>query len=515
MRPGTVRAARFGLVRAVVLMVLMAAGWAPVVGAGAGGDGGQWNQFRGPNGQGVAPAAKVPTEFGSDRNVVWKTPLPPGHSSPVLWNQRLYVTAAEPTNSQDLLVIALDAAKGRERWRRTLHSESPGNFHPLNHPAASTPAVDARRVYVYFGTYGLVAYDHAGREQWQRRIDTPPSKYGMATSPILHEGHVLLALDGDKGKSRLIAFDAATGKTVWEQPRPLFRAGWATPMIFRHEGMEELIVLGSKRLTAYRPATGEELWWAAGFPDETVCVPVVTGGLLIAGGAALGGRGDDTIDAGTMWRQTLAEYDANHDGRIQRGEMTAGFAFVQRPELPKDNPGYALPVGNMDNVMKYLDHDRDGVISEQEWNESMVGFAASSHPNLAAFRPGASRDARPTHLAWEIRRGVPEVPSPVAHDGRLFLLRDGGLLTCLEAATGRELYRERLGAAGQYIASPIIAGDRLITASAEGVVCVIRVADRFELLSRQSMGEAIFATPAAAGKRLYLRTERRLYAIGR
>lgn len=490
------------------------AAWAVTVAFADDAGTGSWNQFRGPNGQGVAPDGRVPTDFGPDRQVVWKTALPPGHSSPVLWDQRLYVTAAEPTNAQELLVIALQATDGQERWRRTVRGESAGSFHPLNHPAASTPAVDAERVYVYFGTYGLVCYDHAGREQWQRRIDTPPSKYGMATSPILHGGRVILALDGDRGTSRLLAVEGATGRTVWEQPRPLFRAGWATPMIFRHDATEELIVLGSKRLTAYRPDTGEEIWWASGFPDETVCVPVAGGGLLFAGGAALGGRGDDVIDAGTMWRQTLADYDANRDGRIQREEMTAGFAFVQRPELPKDNPGYALPVGNMDNLLKYLDHDHDGVISESEWNEKMAGFAASSHPNLAAFRPGATNDARPGHLAWEIRRGVPEVPSPVYCDGRLFLLRDGGLLTCLEAATGREIYRERLGAAGQYIASPVVAGDRLVTASAEGVVCVIRVADRFELLARRAMGEAVFATPAVQGKRLYLRTEHRLYALG-
>jgi outer membrane protein assembly factor BamB len=486
-----------------------------------------WNQFRGPNGQGVAPADHIQVNFGPETNVVWKTAVPVGHSSPVLWGDRIFLTASEPADPKELITLALDRETGRILWRQMAQAETRGRFHPLNNAASSTPATDDRHVYVYFGTYGLLCYDHAGHEVWQRRIATPPSKYGVATSLILYQDKVILVLDGDGGSgsqtrssafgvpsSRLLAVHRDTGATVWEQPRPLFRAGWSTPMIFQHGEVDELVVLGSKRLTAYNPATGAEVWWAGGFPDETVGIPVAGEGLLFANAAALGGRGDDSLDAATSWKTTVEEFDRNHDNQIQRDEMTEGFAFIQRPELPRDNPGYGLPVRDMDMLLRIFDHDKNGIISEKEWMQTMAGFAALSHPTLVAIRPGATRDARPSHVAWETQHGIPETPSLLYYRGRLYLLRDGGLLTCLEAATGKELFRERIGASGQYTASPIVAGDKLIVASVPGVVTVIQVDDKLKVLARSDFREQIFATPAVAENRLYLRTVSHLYALG-
>jgi outer membrane protein assembly factor BamB len=473
-----------------------------------------WNQFRGPNGRGLADTGRIPVHFSPETNVLWKTAVPAGHSSPIIWNDHLFLTASEAASPRELMTLAIGRADGRLLWRKVVQAETGGSFHPLNNPAASTPAADAQHVYVYFGTYGLVCYDHAGNEVWQRKLATPPSKYGMATSPILFQNTVILVLDGDNGSSRLLAVQRDTGATVWEQPRPLFKAGWSTPMIFHHGGVDELVVLGSRRLTAYDPTTGGERWWAGGFPDETVGVPVAGDGLLFAGGAALGGRGDDLLDAAATWKTTVAEFDRNHDNQIQRDEMTEGFAFIQRPELPKDNPGYGLPVKDMDTLLKIFDHDKNGVISEQEWMETMAGFAAQSHPTLVAIRPGATNDARQSHIAWEVQRGIPEVPSLLYCRGRLYLLRDGGRLTCLKAATGTALFRERIGAPGQYIASPIAAGDRIIVASVSGVVTVIQAADELRVLARNDFREKILATPAVVENKIYVRTAGHLYALG-
>ena len=473
-----------------------------------------WNQFRGPNGQGVAPADRIPVHFGPETNVLWKTAVPAGHSSPVIWNNHIFLTASEPANRKELTTLAIGREDGRILWRRAVRADRQGRFHPLNNPASSTPAADEKHVYVYFGTYGLLCYDHAGNEVWQRRIDTPESKYGVATSPILYKDTVILVLDGDNGSSRLLAVHRDTGKTVWEQPRSLFRAGWSTPIVFRHGDVEELVVLGSRRLTSYEPSTGEEIWWAGGFSEETVGVPVAGDGLLFAGAAARGGRGDDKFDAAATWKMTVEQFDRNHDNQIQRDEMTEGFAFIQRPELPKDNPGYGLPVRDMDALMRMFDHDKNGVITEREWMETMSGFTAISHPTLVAIRPGATKDARKSHVAWEIQRGIPETPSLLYCRGRLYLMRDGGLLTCLEASTGRELFRERIGAPGQYIASPIVADDKVIVASVSGVVTVIQVDSELKVLARNDFGEQVFATPAVAENRMYLRTEGHLYALG-
>jgi len=473
-----------------------------------------WNQFRGPNGQGVVKADNIPVHFNPESNVLWKTAIPPGHSSPVIWNNRIFLTGYNPTGAHELITLCIDRRNGKILWRRTVQPATKVPFHALNTPASSTPAADERHVYVYFGTHGLICYDHASNEVWQREFDPPKSKYGMGTSPILYQDKVIMVLDGDGGSSRLLAVNQDTGQAAWEQPRSLFKAGWSTPMIWRHGDAEELIVSGSKRLTSYDPSTGAEIWWAGGLPQETVGVPVAGDGLLFASGAALGGRGDDMWDSAGTWNYTVEQFDRNHDNQIQRDEMTKGFAFIQRPELPKDNPGYGLPVRSMDTLLKIFDHDKNRIISQSEWMQTMSGFAAHSHPNLMAIRPGAKKDARESHLAWEIQRGIPETPSLLYCRGKLYLMRDGGVLTCLEAATGKELFRRRIGAAGQYTASPIAAGDKIVTASVKGIVSVIQVDNELKVLAKNDFGEKIFATPAVAENKIYLRTTGHLYALG-
>ncbi|MGB2809315.1 MAG: PQQ-binding-like beta-propeller repeat protein, partial [Sedimentisphaerales bacterium] len=311
-----------------------------------------WNQFRGPNGQGVAKVDRIPVHFGPESNILWKTAIGAGKSSPVIWNGRIFLTAKESADGKELVTLAIDREDGKILWLQVIQAETKVRFHPMNGPASITPAADEKHVYVYFGTYGLLCYDHTGKKVWQRKIDTPKSKYGMATSPILYEDKVILVLDGDGGSSRLLAMNRDTGETAWEQPRLLFKAGWSTPTIWRHDEAEELVVLGSKRLTSYNPSTGEEIWGAGGFSHETVGIPITGDGLLFAGAAALGGRGDDKLDAAGTWKITIEEFDKNHDNQIQRDEMTKGFAFIQRPELPKDNPGYGLPVNNMDSLLR-------------------------------------------------------------------------------------------------------------------------------------------------------------------
>jgi outer membrane protein assembly factor BamB len=285
-------------------------------------------------------------------------------------------------------------------------------------------------------------------------------------------------------------------------------------MIWRHDDSKQLVVLGGRRLTAYDPSTGEEIWWAGGFPPETVSVPVAGDGLLFASAAALGGRGDDGFDAAGTWKMTVDEFDRNRDNQIQRDEMTEGFAFIQRPELSKDNPGYGLPVRNMDILLRIFDKDKDRIITEAEWMKTMSGFVTLSRPSLLAIRPGATDDARPAHVAWEGRRGIPETPSLLYCQGKLYLLRDGGILTCLQAATGAECFRKRIGAAGHYIASPIAAGDRIVAASVRGVVTVIKIDEELNVLARNDFKEKIYATPAIADNNLYIRTAAHLYALG-
>lgn len=152
-----------------------------------------WNQFRGPNGQGVVEADRIPVHFSPESNVLWKNAIPEGHSSPVIWDNRIFLTASEPANKEQLITLAVDRQDGKILWRKVVQAETKVRFHPLNNPASSTPAVDDKHVYVYFGTYGLICYDHVSNVVWQRKIDTPKSKYGMATSPIAAGDKIIVA----------------------------------------------------------------------------------------------------------------------------------------------------------------------------------------------------------------------------------------------------------------------------------------------------------------------------------
>jgi outer membrane protein assembly factor BamB len=480
-----------------------------------------WPQFRGLNGRGIAETDHIPVDLTQESIILWETPVPSGHSSPVIWGDRIYLTANESAKEKEFMTLCINRENGNIMWRQTVQAQTEAERHPMNHPASSTPAVDEKHVYVYFGTYGLICYDHEGNKLWYRIIKTPQNQYGMATSPILYQNMVILVLDDNRGASRLLAVNQDTGETVWQKPRSLFRAGWSTPMIWRHGDVEELVVLGSQRLTSYNPSTGEEIWWAGGFSPETVGTPITGSGLLFASATTPGGRGDEKFDTARMWKITLDDFDKNQDKQIQRDEMTETFKIPMRPDLPRDNPGYGLggitvwDKDSLDSLLKYFDKDKNGAISEEEWNKTLAGFIGGMQPTLLAVRLGATKDARESHIAWEIHQGIPEVPSLLYCRGRLYLMRDGGLLTCLEASTGKELFRERIGAAGQYIASPVAAGDKILFASAPGTVTIIQADDKLKILARKDFGEKIFATPAIVENKIYLRTEKNLYALGK
>src|SRR5687767_13147179 len=144
-----------------------------------------WPQFRGPNGASVATSAKAPPiEFGPGRNVLWTTALPPGHSSPVIWGDRIFVTAFD-TERKKLEVIALRRATGEIAWRRDVPAEQIEDVHKVSNPATGTPVADADRVYAYFGSYGLIAFGHDGTVQWTVPMPTVQMPQGSGTSPVL------------------------------------------------------------------------------------------------------------------------------------------------------------------------------------------------------------------------------------------------------------------------------------------------------------------------------------------
>ena len=468
-----------------------------------------WPQFRGPSGQGVSTAARPPLTF-SKTNALWVAEVPPGHSSPVVWGSKIFLSSFE---EKKLNCRAYDRATGKLLWSKSVAAEKIEGTHPFNNPAAPTPVADADLVIFYLGSCGLLAYTHDGQQVWEKKLPLQISRgnYGSATSPVLCKDLVVLVLDTDEGGSRLVALKRSTGELAWEISRPLFMAGWSTPVVWEKAGRSEIVVLGSKKLIAYDPADGKELWSVPGFTIETACSPAFEADRVFACSAGLGGRSSAKFD-GSAWKQ-LVQFDANKDGKIQIDEPPQDFKLVIRAELPEGHSGRLLPF-NIRDMLKGTDEDKDGAVSEQEWTKSEEEFERSDVPVLMALRPGQSVQSE-ERVAWKYSRGIPEVPSPLSYRGHLYLLRDGGLLQCMDTTSGSVLYQERLGVTGGYTASPVAAQDRVYVVSHSGTITVLDAhSDTLKVLARNPLGEKITATPALVENTIYVRTEKHLFAFG-
>ncbi len=450
-----------------------------------------WPQFRGANGQGIAAASeKPPVEFGPDQRLLWKTPVPEGVSSPSIWEDRIFLTAA--AGGQQLL-LGLDRQDGRILWRHEVPAPGPASLHRTNSPAAATPATDGKRVYAYHAGFGLLACDFAGKEVWRYPMEPPFVVNGSGTSPIVADGKVILVCDQQGGKSFMLALDAETGRMAWQTPRPQAVSAYTTPVIWRREGGAEVVVGGSLRVTSYGLTDGKERWAAGGLEGVSVCpTPVLGEGQLYLMSRSFGGSAPGPSAVAGMF---LA--DADKDGRLTRKEA---------PFLEKDG------------VFDFMDQDRDGLVSGDEANRAMEWTRLGDFGLFALKDPGATSGRLPDDFTvWKHRSGIAKVASPVLWGGRLFVVQDGGLVTCTDAATGQLIYeRERLGgeAGGDYYASPVVADGRIYLCSTRGVVTVLEAGPALKVLARNAVGEAVLASPALAGNRIYIRGATHLLAFG-
>lgn len=470
----------------------------------------QWPQFRGPNGSGIAPDdARPPLHFGPETNRLWKTAVPPGLSAPVVWGDRLFLTGLA---SNRLVTLAYDTRTGHELWRQVAPADKIEECHRFSSPAAPTPCTDGERVYAYFGSFGLIAYDFAGKEVWRRPFERLPSSYGTATSPILAGGQLIVQRDGDSTNAQLIAISPATGKTVWESPRPLAGQSYSTPMVWRHDGVEELMVLGGNRLAAYSLNGGSQNWWGKGWGFASVTTPVAGDGMLFTGSSGMGDPSEPP-DPVLDWKRMIADYDANRDGQIALGELPEQAGWQIRKEVPKATPGNFMPLRRL---LGFAEANTNQLVTLAEWDaldaESRDRFNAD---RFAAIRPGGNGDSTETHVPWETAQGLPEMPSPLFYRGRICFVRDGGMWSVIEPKTGKRLIdRERLGTGGQMVASPIAANGYIFLANESGTFAVLRAGDTLAVVAVNKLGESVRCTPAIAGDAIYVRTAGHLWAFG-
>ena len=444
----------------------------------------QWPQFRGPSASGVA-AGGFPTVFGPGTNEVWSVTVPAGNSSPVIAGERLFLTGFD---GESLMVLGHDLRTGRELWRRTLPPGSIERGARLGNPATATPATDGERVVVYFGAFGLACFTVAGEEVWRHPLPVPVTQHGAGTSPILAGDLVLLNCDQDVGSS-LLAVDQRTGKTRWQTQRPHALRGFSTPLAWPIDQPTQVIVAGTLRLDAYDLRTGSEVWHVTGLPNEMVSSPIPGDGVIhVAGWTA--GAGVGRMPA---WEGLVTAGDSNQDGQLTREEAPSGPAKQH---------------------FAYLDADKDGHLSKAEYTAAAHAFDASRNVAMTV-RPAGTGDITASAVVWTQTRGLPYCPTPLLHQGRLHLLRNGGLFTCLDAATGKAFYQEeRLGALGDNYASPVASGDQMCVFSQAGIGVVLRSGESLAVLSRNALGESVVATPALANGRIYVRSTARLWAFG-
>jgi outer membrane protein assembly factor BamB len=447
-----------GSVGALCLLSLVAALSLPAAGQKAPA-GANWPSFRGPNASGVADGRPLPAEWDvpASRNVRWKTPIPGlGHSSPVIWGDRLFVstaisgienpemkvglygdvTSVKDDTSHRWIVYCLDTRSGKIVWEKTVVSGVPKvKRHPKSTHASSTLATDGRHVVAFFGSEGLYCFDMNGTLLWKRDFGVldaswyvaPAAQWEFGSSPVIYEDMVLIQVDVQKD-SFLAALSVKDGRDIWRTPRADVPT-WGTPTVLGGGPQPEVVVNGYKHAGGYDLKTGKEVWRLTGGGDIPVPTPVVSG----------------------------------------------GFIFLTNAHGPL-SPVYAIKATATGDI---------------------------------SLKPDETSNA---YVAWSVPREGAYMATPIVYGDLLYNIRWQGVLMCYEAASGKRLYQERL-ASTAFTSSPVAGDGKIYFPSEDGDVYVVKAGPTFSLIAKNPMGEVCMASPAIADGTLYFRTKSHVLAI--
>ncbi|MBM3821294.1 MAG: hypothetical protein FJ404_00125 [Verrucomicrobia bacterium] len=446
--------------------------------------------FRSQHGVASTMVKGLPFDLNDTRNLRWRSDSPPGHSTPLVMGNQIVVTGFDMSRRR-LVVNSFDRQTGGKRWEwevpevplETVHHTTGGVAQP-------SPATDGERVFVLFGSYGLVALDAGGRLLWERRMGPFQDEYGAGSSPVIAGGMVVVQQDHDTD-SFLAAYDRKTGHERWRTSRPDAVRSYSTPVIWERGGKPELLVAGALELAGYDLKTGEKQWWTLGLARIVIPVPVPSQDRIYMASWAPGGDAGRRI-ALEDWTAAVGKWDRDGDGRLARGE-------IGNPEV-------------LDRFFR-MDLDQNGWLERKEWERHAAVFQSARNA-LLALRPSVSRGELPaSDLLWSHPRGVPYVASPLVDQGVLWMVKDGGIVTQIEAAGGTMLREERLPGMGAYYASPVAADGKVYFSSEQGVVTVMANEPGWRLLGSRDFKEKIYATPVASESGLLIRTVRALYSF--
>jgi outer membrane protein assembly factor BamB len=369
-----------------------------------------WSRWRGPSGQGFVAPGKYANTWSPTTNIKWRVPIPgAGNSSPIVWADRIYVTTAQE-GGRKLSLMAYTRADGRKLWETFVPQEGVEHVHQKNGHASATPVTDGQMIYASFGRHGLVAFNMDGKIVWHRKFGVIDNYHGPAGSPVLYKDRVFLYQDheGSSAQRAFVgAFDAKTGKTLWETPRSE-TVGWGTPVVINSGERDELVINSQRRVAAYDPQTGRELWTVRGMTFEVIPTPVVGEGLVFASS----GRAGPT-------------YAIRPGGS---GDVTATHVAWS---TPKGSP--FVPSGVVHNGLLYLINDMQSILTVYE--------------------------AKTGTLVYQGRLGVAQregfSASPVVVNGEVFFTNDDGETFVVKA--GREFNLLHTNSLGERtLASPAL-----------------------------------------------------------
>ena len=446
--------------------------------------------FRSEGGVAGTTTGPLPDDLDAPGVLRWKTPVDSGQSTPILAGGRIFLTAFN-SESKELVTLAVDANTGRVVWKMPAPASRIEAFHPKSgSPVPATPACDGERLYVFFGSYGLICYDLDGKRLWDHPMGPFQDEYGAGSSPILMDDKVIVCQDHDIN-SFVMAIDRVSGKELWKTSRPDAVRSYSTPAVWNRHGHKEVLVAGALELTSYDPSTGVPLWTAHGLARIVIPTPVIAGDMIYMASWTQGGDAGSRISLGS-WSAALEKWDQNKDGRLSRNE-------VADPNV-------------LDRFFR-IDLDGNGQLDQKEWERHGEVFNRAQNAVLALKPSSVRGELGDSDVVWKHTRGVPYVATPLLDKNILWMVKDGGIVTKLDASTGALLQEERVRGIGSYYASPVAGDGKVYFASEQGAVTVVANSREWRVISSHDFHEKIYASPLIDRDRLLLRTEKALYCF--
>lgn len=473
-----------------------------------------WPQFRGPDGTGISTETqRLPADIAPNKHVIWKVDVIAGVSSPVVVGGRIYLTGDK--GKGDLVTFALNATDGSLVWEKAapITGIETTDKKPAGRLATPTIACDGKHVVSFFGSSGLICYSLEGEQLWYRAMGPFENRRGASSSPVIHEGKVILYQDHEVG-SFIEAIDINNGKTIWRTERSLFNRSYGTPLILKNAAgpdakKDEIIVVGSGLVTSYDFNTGKLNWFVKGTSAVTNPMAVAGSGKLksriFVASANPGPKREFQPDFAALTKQR----DKNADGKLAADELPTGLFAAMFPEYDANNDRI-LDEDEYQAIQTFMRSCRNGMIAIDVNTDDEKDKTGKRKQSIKDW----GIDRTDSHKRWSVTRSTPRTATPIYHDGHLYMINDGGIFTSLNAATGEVVKSERIPAKGKVFSSPVLADGKIFVADDRGQLVVLGAKPQWEQLAEAKFDEPVYPTPAIVGGRIYLRTETKLYCFG-